>query len=568
MSIKFGFFDSVDGDRKYNADTLTNPFMKLVSNGVFPTPSTNLQVISVPKTRTIYIKSGWAFINCKWFYLDENYYPTIETSDVALNRIDRIVLRLDYDMRLIRIDVKKGTPATTPSAPALIRTSSIYELGLADILIVANSTILSQSNITDLRGNTTYCGWVTGLITQIDTSTLFTQYNTAFYNWFDDVKSEIQQFTCVQSYSAKVNMNAGITTIPVPIENYNADLDVLNVYVNGLKLINDIDYTQANGNIVLTNEITVDNTEVAFESLKSIDVKDVDTIATEFIALSTKFYNYISDTYFCNGINDNEVLTQMFAEMTTEKNHLFIVGNYGSNGTSLNADFSNRNMPFKLDFSKCEFGTLHSEFANLKNCIVKNLNATINITSSACNVFDADDCKFESCNIISNEKSNAGVLVIFDADNCIFRDCKINCKNTSGAIYGISGTENNIHECTVYIETGASTAICIAGAISIDNSNISAKSKSSCKAIYISSNLTPTTITNSKIIALSESEDCYDIYTVANCKLMINNINCPSKSEGTMSTQKSLHLAGSGYYSGALFTNAEITGTIVNMGTI
>lgn len=40
MAVKYGFFDSVNGDRKYSADDISNYFLKLISNGVFLTPPT------------------------------------------------------------------------------------------------------------------------------------------------------------------------------------------------------------------------------------------------------------------------------------------------------------------------------------------------------------------------------------------------------------------------------------------------------------------------------------------------------------------------------------------------
>ena len=38
MSMRSGFFNSVDGDRLYNAEDMTMPYRNLISNGVFPNP--------------------------------------------------------------------------------------------------------------------------------------------------------------------------------------------------------------------------------------------------------------------------------------------------------------------------------------------------------------------------------------------------------------------------------------------------------------------------------------------------------------------------------------------------
>ncbi|MBU3153892.1 hypothetical protein [Clostridium estertheticum] len=43
---KSSFFNSVAGDRKYKASNFADYFNSLLTNGVFPNPSTNLQVIN------------------------------------------------------------------------------------------------------------------------------------------------------------------------------------------------------------------------------------------------------------------------------------------------------------------------------------------------------------------------------------------------------------------------------------------------------------------------------------------------------------------------------------------
>lgn len=44
MAVTYGFFNSVNGDRTYNADQISDYFLKLISNGVFATPSNAMQV--------------------------------------------------------------------------------------------------------------------------------------------------------------------------------------------------------------------------------------------------------------------------------------------------------------------------------------------------------------------------------------------------------------------------------------------------------------------------------------------------------------------------------------------
>ena len=171
MSIKSGFFDSVNGDRKYSADDLSNVWVKFISNGVYAEPTTSL-LVTANGGMTVKVSPGWAFINSKWLKNDDDYILTLDDSDVEYNRLDRIVLRLDPSdsARAISIEVKKGTAASpTPIVPLTRVENGIWELSIAQVWVFANTTEISQSAIVDERGNIDVCGWVTkinGTITE------------------------------------------------------------------------------------------------------------------------------------------------------------------------------------------------------------------------------------------------------------------------------------------------------------------------------------------------------------------------------------------------------------------
>ena len=311
MAITYGFFNSVNGDRKYNADDISNYFLKLISNGVFATPSNAMQV-QANSGMTVQVSAGWGFIQCKWINNSSPYLLRLDTSDLILNRIDRIVLRLDASAsgRSMGIYIKKGTPANNPVAPALTRvTGGVWELSLAQIYVGAGVTSISQANITDERPNTSVCGFVTGLIDQIDTTNLFAQYNTAFNEWFASIKEDVKSTSIVVNYnSSHITTTIPETTININITEYNSSLDILNVYINGLKLIENIDYINYNTYIQLTNPIDVIGTSVEFEVLKSMDTEAPESIIGALQALQQRVRsienNYISTTTFNSHINN------------------------------------------------------------------------------------------------------------------------------------------------------------------------------------------------------------------------------------------------------------------------
>lgn len=185
MAEKSGFFNSVNGDRKYKADFFAEYFASFIGNGIFPNPSTSLQAIS-NSNMTVTINSGKAWINGYYYFNDSNLVLTIDTADGVLNRIDKIVLQFDTLNRNINLKVKKGSFASNPTAPVLQRDANTYELALADIYVGKGALSISQSNITDLRLDSTKCGIVHGTVEQVDTTSLFNQYQT----WIAEKKSQ------------------------------------------------------------------------------------------------------------------------------------------------------------------------------------------------------------------------------------------------------------------------------------------------------------------------------------------------------------------------------------------
>lgn len=177
MAIQSGFFNSVNGDRRYDAKWFAQYFASFIGNGVFPNPSTGLKVVEGSNMTTV-LKAGKGWINGYFMINDSDYVLQHAIADGVLKRIDRIVMRLNHLTRQIEIVVKKGAFASNPVAPSLQRDVEYYELALADVMIGIGVTRITQANITDQRLNTALCGIVHGVVDQVDTTTLFNQYQS------------------------------------------------------------------------------------------------------------------------------------------------------------------------------------------------------------------------------------------------------------------------------------------------------------------------------------------------------------------------------------------------------
>lgn len=100
----------------------------------------------------------------------------IPTADAYFDRIDRVVIRFDRTANTIVAAVVSGAAASAPSAPAITRSDSIYEISLAQIRVPTGATEISEANITDERLDMSVCGLMKDGATGIDTSVYYAQW--------------------------------------------------------------------------------------------------------------------------------------------------------------------------------------------------------------------------------------------------------------------------------------------------------------------------------------------------------------------------------------------------------
>ena len=235
MAVTYGFFDSVNGDRKYSADDISNYFMSLIPDGVFANPENTLQVCE-SSGLTVKIMPGWGFIGRKWIHSDAEIFLTLDQPDIILNRADRIVIRLNRDVSLrnMEIAVKRGTPGESPVIPALQRDENVWEISLAYIMVWAGRTEIYQNDIGDERWNSDVCGRIIGFdkISQIQTQLNSLDDDCYHCNGVNDnITLPLYIYDWKQSHSGKVLKivgNFGVSDDTLEID----DADYSMVYRN------------------------------------------------------------------------------------------------------------------------------------------------------------------------------------------------------------------------------------------------------------------------------------------------------------------------------------------------
>lgn len=205
MSFASGFFNSVDHDRLYDATDISRLFDGLIRDGIFASIG-DCMVVKQSNQMNVTVGTGRAWFNHTWSYNDALYPVTIPPSEILMDRIDAIVLEINSveAVRANSIKLIKGTPASTPTKPALTNTKEVHQYPLAYVKVGKEVTSIRQADIENCVG-TSVCPFVTGILEVISIEQLIPQWkdilnrfveeNTANFNtWMNGEKQEYQDW--------------------------------------------------------------------------------------------------------------------------------------------------------------------------------------------------------------------------------------------------------------------------------------------------------------------------------------------------------------------------------------
>lgn len=170
LAQKSWFFNSAIGDsRIYQASDFAHYFGKVLSTGLLHNDEVPGLLVKADGTdlRT-YAEAGSAIMEGYAYENTDIEYLTHSLPEVNLDRIDRIVLRLDKKNanRYIKLFVIEGEPGQNPTPPALQRDSLVWELSLAQVRIRANTSTINSTDVLDERMDRAVCGLVYSLISK------------------------------------------------------------------------------------------------------------------------------------------------------------------------------------------------------------------------------------------------------------------------------------------------------------------------------------------------------------------------------------------------------------------
>ncbi len=191
MAFSFGFYNSIDGDRVYDATQMSSLFDGIINDGVFMSYGDQMMVTPVSGLQ-VAVGAGRAWFNSTWNMNDSAAYLTLENPNVTLPRIDTIILEIDSSefTRTNSLKILTGTAASSPTASTLTNTTYVHQYKLAEIYLNANTYTVTPSNITNYVG-TSSTPFITGVLETMDIDALIAQWGS---QWNDFVAASAESF--------------------------------------------------------------------------------------------------------------------------------------------------------------------------------------------------------------------------------------------------------------------------------------------------------------------------------------------------------------------------------------
>lgn len=206
MAFSYGFYNSINHDRLYDAVQLSSIFDGLILDGVFATVGDGMIVKSTDLNNTVIVSPGRAWFNHTWNLNDAEMLLEGDESEIILDRIDAVVLDINSNeaFRENSIIWVKGIPSSEPEKPTLIHEVDHNQYPLAYVRRKENTPIIKQEDITNAIG-TSECPFVTGILQTLPVEELLLQwrdqwdqfvkkYEQTATTWTEKQKSEFEQF--------------------------------------------------------------------------------------------------------------------------------------------------------------------------------------------------------------------------------------------------------------------------------------------------------------------------------------------------------------------------------------
>ena len=201
MALTCGFYNSVQGDRKYSAEQISSIFDGLISDGVYSGVGKTFLVTTenLADTAALKVLSGRAWFNHTWTLIDANGFNISKTEvfkhlPMVYDRYITVALQINTINRENTIVLIAGEEADTPEPPEIKSENGIYVYPLANVRLSSDGVIL-ESDIENRVGSTD-TPFVSNIVTpSVTTSELLKQWNAQWNDFLLENRADIVSVT-------------------------------------------------------------------------------------------------------------------------------------------------------------------------------------------------------------------------------------------------------------------------------------------------------------------------------------------------------------------------------------
>lgn len=191
MSLTYGFYNSLNHDRKYDARQIGMLFDGLITDGVYRSIGRAFAV-SVNSGMILNVAEGRAWFDHTWTLNDTIMTVTLPEAHSVYTKIVAVIVRVDKANRVNSIVCKEGTAGSEPKKPTMDKTANLSEYPLAYVTIDPGVTEISPGKIEQVIGSSE-CPFVTGVIQGVSIDMLIHNWKDEFDILFEQMERQTTQ---------------------------------------------------------------------------------------------------------------------------------------------------------------------------------------------------------------------------------------------------------------------------------------------------------------------------------------------------------------------------------------
>lgn len=194
--VTYGFYNSVDHDRTYDATQVSELFDGLIEKGVYEFIGQRFAVNALSSGFQVSVGTGRAWFNHTWTKNDAELVLTLPAPPTLPDRYrcDAVVLDINSDIKVRenKITYVSGEESASENPPhPSLSTGTHYQVPLAWITRVGREEKILQSNINYVVG-TSVCPYVVGVLQKVDITAHVAEWQAAWEQWFQGPNGYVQ----------------------------------------------------------------------------------------------------------------------------------------------------------------------------------------------------------------------------------------------------------------------------------------------------------------------------------------------------------------------------------------